>query len=59
MEKMIIVIDLYKFFLGKKVIDGVSFIVDEGSIFVLLGINGVGKIMIVKMLVILFILDKG
>ncbi|MDQ2047828.1 hypothetical protein [Enterococcus faecium] len=39
MEKMITVTDLYKTFSGKKVIDGVSFTVDEGSIFALLGTN--------------------
>ncbi|MCS5465358.1 hypothetical protein NWO25_17090 [Enterococcus lactis] len=44
MEKMITVTDLYKSFSGKKkVIDGVSFTVDEGSIFALLGTNGAGK----------------
>ncbi|MFS1170775.1 ATP-binding cassette domain-containing protein [Enterococcus lactis] len=59
MEKMITVTDLYKSFSGKKVIDGVSFTVDEGSIFALLGTNGAGKTTIVKMLATLLTPDKG
>ncbi len=40
-------------------IDGVSFTVDEGSIFALLGTNGAGKTTIVKMLATLLTPDKG
>ena len=44
MEKMITVSRFIQVFLQeKKSIDGVSFTVDEGSIFALLGTNGAGK----------------
>lgn len=42
-----------------KVVDGIFFLIEKGEIFSLFGFNGVGKMMIIKILVIFFIFDFG
>lgn len=50
LEKAIIVTGLSKQYPGKTAVDNISFSVDKGSIFSLLGVNGAGKTTTVKML---------
>lgn len=51
--------DIYKSFDDKKIINGVSFDVNEGEIVGLLGKNGSGKTTILKMINDLLTVDKG
>ena len=51
--------DIYKSFDDKKIINGVSFVVNEGEIVGLLGKNGSGKTTILKMINDLLTVDKG
>ncbi|HBL83324.1 MAG: export ABC transporter ATP-binding protein [Clostridiales bacterium GWF2_38_85] len=59
MEKAIQVKDLQKSFKTTKVLKGVDFEVEKGSIFALLGSNGAGKTTIVKILTTLLKQDGG
>ena len=59
MEKAIQVKDLQKSFKKLHVLKGVDFEVDKGSIFALLGSNGVGKTTIIKILTTLLKQDSG
>lgn len=50
LEKAIIVTGLSKQYPGKTAVDNISFSVDKGGIFSLLGVNGAGKTTTIKML---------
>lgn len=58
-EKMIEVKELRKAFKQTQVLQGVSFTVDKGSIFALLGSNGAGKTTVIKILSTLLKADSG
>lgn len=51
--------DIKKFFSGQKAVDGVSFDVQQGSIFGLLGPNGAGKTTLIRMITGIFYPDSG
>ena len=59
MQNTIEVIELEKAFSSQKVIDKISFHVQQGSIFALLGTNGSGKTTTVKMMTTLLKPDQG
>lgn len=56
---MIKVENLEKSYKGKKVVDKVSFFIDEGEVFALLGSNGAGKSTTIKMMLQLVKADGG
>lgn len=58
-EKMIEVKELRKSFRKEQVLQGVSFTVNKGSIFALLGSNGAGKTTVIKILSTLLKADSG
>ncbi|HWT74546.1 MAG TPA: ABC transporter ATP-binding protein [Mobilitalea sp.] len=51
--------ELRKKYLGKTVVDNVSFVLEEGSIYALLGQNGSGKTTLMKMITGLVKADQG
>jgi len=51
--------NIYKSFGSQKVVDDVSFEVDNGEIFGLLGLNGAGKTTTIRILLDLFKADSG
>lgn len=58
-EKIIEVLELKKSFKKMQVLQGVSFTVNKGSIFALLGSNGAGKTTVIKILATLLKPDSG
>ncbi len=53
------VIDIYKSFKNNVVLDGISFEMKEGEIYSLVGLNGIGKTTIIKIILGLLSQDKG
>lgn len=53
------VIDVYKSFKNYVVLDGISFKMKEGEIYSLVGLNGIGKTTIIKIILGLLSQDKG
>ena len=56
---MIQIKNLYKSFNGHKVLDGVNFEIPDGAITVILGESGVGKSVLLKMVIGLLHPDRG
>ena len=50
MEKAIVIDGLKKYYGEKAAVDGISFEVEQGTLFSLLGVNGAGKTTTIKML---------
>jgi len=59
MKKIVSVRDLAKVYDGKRVVDGISFDVEQGEIFGILGPNGAGKTTTLEMLETLRSIDEG
>ncbi|MBP1042322.1 ATP-binding cassette domain-containing protein [Vagococcus sp. BWB3-3] len=59
MNEAISVNQLSKSFSGQAIIDGIDFVVPQGTIFALIGTNGAGKTTVVKMMTTLLTQDNG
>jgi ABC-2 type transport system ATP-binding protein len=57
--KILEVHELKKYFANQRAVDGISFSIEQGSIFGLLGPNGAGKTTLIRMITGIFFPDSG
>ncbi|MDI6752030.1 MAG: ABC transporter ATP-binding protein [bacterium] len=59
MNTVIRVLDLHKSFSGKKVLDGLNLVIEEGETYVIMGMSGEGKSVLLKHIIGLVLPDSG